>query len=66
MTRNAGKRRIVAHVKIRCPNCESIQNAIEEELIGFPFLIYVHFCTECGYEITESEWNVVKREEVKA
>jgi len=41
-------------VKIICPNCESIQDAIEEE--AYPFWIYVHECTKCGYVCMESEW----------
>ena len=41
-------------VKIVCPNCLSVQKAEEEK--AYPFWIYVHQCTKCGYIITESEW----------
>jgi len=41
-------------VKIICPECLSVQKAIEEQAI--PFWIYIHQCTNCGYIIMESEW----------
>ena len=60
MIRNKGYRKIVAHVVIRCPHCESLQRTIEEEITCYPFLIYCHRCSECRYWIMESEWDVVK------
>jgi C4-type Zn-finger protein len=60
MIRNAGKRKITAHVVLRCPECESLQKAIEEEITAAPYMIYFHKCSNCGYIIEESEWNVVK------
>ena len=42
-------------VKIICPECNSIQDAVIED--AWPFPIYVHKCTGCEYIIMESEWN---------
>ena len=46
-------------VKIVCTECNSIQDAVIED--AWPFPIYVHTCTSCGYIIMESEWNEVKQ-----
>jgi len=61
MIRNRGKRRITAHVKIKCPECGTVQNAIEEEVYGIDKIIYFHKCKECFHEIMADEWNVVDR-----
>jgi rubredoxin len=41
---------------IICPSCESQQTATVRLRPNEPFWDYVHTCTECGYIITESEW----------
>lgn len=46
-------------VKIRCPECGTIQKAEVVQHDGAPWSDYVHECTECGYVITESEWEKV-------
>ena len=43
--------------QIVCPNCERIQEATVTFDESMPFPSYVHEC-ECGYIITESEWEV--------
>lgn len=45
-------------VKIVCPQCDSVQDAIVEG--AWPWPIYVHYCTGCNYIIMESEWNEFK------
>jgi len=45
-------------VKIKCPECGTVQDAIEEQSI--PFWIYVHHCEKCKYIIMESEWERVQ------
>jgi hypothetical protein len=40
--------------------CKAIQTAIVEHTI--PFETFVHECTECGYIITESDWEVALTE----
>jgi len=52
----------IAHELIECPECLTIQAAqvVVYDQIGFP--AYVHKCINCGYMITESEWQVVERE----
>ena len=42
---------------ILCPNCGSHESAVVETTEIFDS--YVHFCSECGYTITESEWEKV-------
>ena len=44
---------------IKCPQCETIQNARVEH--SFSFWSYVHECTHCNYIITESDWDVIKK-----
>lgn len=46
-------------VKIKCPECGSIETALENHLTE-PFSTYVHTCCKCGAIILESEWNVIK------
>jgi transcription elongation factor Elf1 len=41
--------------KIKCPNCNTVQEATVERTI--PFYTYVHECVNCQYVILESEWN---------
>lgn len=41
--------------QIVCPVCGSIENAIVYET--YPFELYAHICSKCGYQITESEWH---------
>ena len=43
--------------KIKCPECESVQEATVLHTV--PFFSFVHFCT-CGYIIMESEWEKVE------
>lgn len=46
-------------VKIKCPQCGSIETALENHLTE-PFSTYVHTCCKCGGIIMESEWNIIK------
>lgn len=46
------------NVRIKCPECGTIQDAIVEHT--FPFSTYVHHCENCGYVIMESEWEEIK------
>lgn len=39
---------------IKCPNCNSIEKA--SVVLKYPFDDYTHKCDNCGYWITESEW----------
>ena len=43
--------------KIRCPKCGTEQIATVEHTIIFDS--YVHECKNCGYWITESEWETI-------
>lgn len=53
--------KIVYHYElINCPACACVQQAMVEHMI--PFASYVHECTECGYIITESDWEVAPTE----
>ena len=45
-------------VKIECPSCKAICDAVEVKRHGEPFASFVHTC-DCGYVITESEWREV-------
>jgi acetone carboxylase gamma subunit len=40
---------------IKCPECNTIQQARVEHTI--PWYTYIHECTNCGYMIMESEWD---------
>ena len=42
-------------VRIICPNCDSIQDAIEDHTT-IPFSTLIHECTSCEFMIMESEW----------
>ena len=42
---------------IVCPECGSHESAVVETTEIFDS--YVHFCVECGYTITESDWEKV-------
>lgn len=46
-------------VVIECPKCGNECNA--HEVFGIPFGAYVHKCESCGYYITESEWEIIKK-----
>ena len=50
---------------IKCPECGTIQQA----KVSFVPLIgwgnYIHDCINCGYTITESEWEQVEPEKSK-
>ncbi len=49
--------KIASHLEnIVCPGCQSMQSAEVEHTR--PWWSYVHTCTECGYIIMESEWDV--------
>jgi len=48
-------------VNIRCPLCQRIQPAQVVLYDGDPYPTYIHEC-ECGYIITESEWDEVSDE----
>jgi len=44
---------------IKCPECGTVQKAeVEFTLFG----IYIHRCTNCGFIILESDWEVVDGE----
>ena len=45
-------------VKIQCPECSTIQDAVVE--MTFPFPTYIHHCEKCKYVIMESEFNIVE------
>ena len=49
----------VKETKIECPKCGYVQMAFVDHTT-VPFSSYVHECCECGYIITESEWNEIK------
>lgn len=51
----------ITNVRIKCPECGTIQDAIIEHTL--PFSTYVHFCEKCGYVIMESEWEEIKETE---
>ena len=46
-------------VIIKCPECESVQDAIIEHTI--PFYTYIHQCERCNYIIMESEFNQINK-----
>lgn len=50
-------------VKITCPNCGKICNAEVESNDDFPFNSYFHDCENCGFVITESEWDEIEEGE---
>lgn len=43
-------------VQIVCPDCGAIEQAYAVLYEGTPFWTYIHECTNCGYIISESEW----------
>lgn len=47
----------VKYEVIRCPACLHVQ--VAEAVKSWPWWMYVHDCSECGYTIMESEWEVV-------
>lgn len=49
----------IKEVKIECPECGSIEIAIEDYTTA-PFPTFLHSCNKCGHVIMESEWDVVK------
>lgn len=53
----------IINTKIRCPECESIEDA--EVILAFPWSSFIHDCKNCGYTIMESEWDVVIEESNK-
>ncbi len=46
-------------VKIQCPECNTIQDAVVEMTAPFP--TYIHHCEKCAYVIMESEFNIVDK-----
>jgi C4-type Zn-finger protein len=50
----------IEKVRILCPACGKVCDAVERYWDGFPWRSYVHYCEHCGYVITESEWERVK------
>lgn len=48
-------------VKIQCPQCGKTCDAVIQWWDNFPFASYVHTCEYCGYIITESEFEVIKK-----
>ena len=50
----------INEVKIECPECGSIEIAIEDYTTA-PFPSFLHRCNKCGYVIMESEWNVIEK-----
>ena len=49
-------------VKIKCPECNSVEDAEIQE--GWPWSIYIHKCTSCGYIIMESDWQEIEPEKI--
>lgn len=49
----------INEVKIECPECGSIEIAIEDYTTA-PFPTFLHSCNKCGYVIMESEWDISK------
>lgn len=49
----------IEEVKIECPECGSIELAIENYTTA-PWHTYLHKCRNCGEYIMESEWEKVK------
>lgn len=47
---------------IICPNCNKTQEAVVVHTI--PWYTYIHIC-DCGYTITESDWDKVNTEEAE-
>jgi hypothetical protein len=50
----------INEVKIECPECGSIEIAIEDYTTA-PFPTFLHSCNKCRYVIMESEWNVIEK-----
>jgi C4-type Zn-finger protein len=44
-------------VKIKCPVCNKIQEAIIKDIV--PYSSYIHECNNCNYIIMESEWEEI-------
>jgi len=44
---------------IRCPICQTVQQADVLEADDYPFLLFAHQCTNCHYAINEKSWSVV-------
>jgi phage FluMu protein Com len=42
-------------VKIKYPECDTIQEAEIKDTVPFP--TYIHHCIKCNYIIMESEWD---------
>lgn len=49
-------------VKIKCPECNSIEDAEVE--FGILWNTYIHECKKCNYLIMESEWEEEHLEDV--
>lgn len=49
----------IGEVIIKCPKCGAHEIALEN-YTTIPFPTYLHECSECGYMIMESEWDVLK------
>ena len=49
----------VKEIKIKCPKCDTVQDAV----LKWQWNWRVHTCEKCGYTITESEWQEVKRKQ---
>lgn len=45
--------------RIRCPKCDSVEEAVVEHHEGEPWPRFAHKCGVCGYTIMESEWDRV-------
>ena len=43
--------------KIKCPECNQVQEATVEHTI--PFTTFIHECDKCKYVIMESDWDVI-------
>lgn len=49
----------VKEVKIKCPECGSIELAAEN-YTTVPFPVFLHECQKCGFVIMESDWDRIK------
>ena len=47
-------------VKIKCPNCNSIEQGKIEQSEGMPYFDYYGYCKKCDYHITESEFEEIE------
>lgn len=49
---------------ICCPRCQRVQDAEVTFPKWAPFPIYVHRCIDCGYYVTESDWDLATQSDI--